>query len=120
MKPRIVILAAALAITSTSALAGGHDDVSYANAPQFAFSNAANFAFQHAKSFVSAKGDIEQVTGASAESLNETKCACKGKQVAVANAKNVSVQSATLGSFTGAGTISQSSVATAVASNHRK
>lgn len=115
-----IIAASALAFAASPALAGGWGGSHYAGSPQFAMSSALNYAHQvgSIKALVS-KGKITQVTGASAEAINKSKCGCKGSQTALANAKNVSFQAATVTSGFHKGGIEQTAVTSAIAKNVR-
>jgi hypothetical protein len=116
----LVIAASALAFAATPALAGGWGGSNYGGSPQFANSSATNYALQvgSMKSLIGF-GGIEQVAGAGAESVNLSRCGCKGKQVAKANSKNTSFQAAYIHSGLSVGHISQSAVATSTAKNIR-
>lgn len=116
----VLIAASAFAFAATPALAGGWGGSNYAGAPQFASSAAVNYAKQTGaiKAIIS-KGHIKQVTGASAEAINEGNCGCSGKQVAKAASKNTSFQVATIHAGFSLGSINQSAVSTSLAHNAR-
>jgi hypothetical protein len=118
---KLVILAAsAFALVATPAFAGGWGGWDKPASPQFAHSSAMNYAVQVAKiRSHDAKGSIDQVTGASAESINKASCGCEGKQVATAHSKNVSLQVAKIRSDYSFGSINQSAVSTSLAKNIR-
>jgi hypothetical protein len=116
----VIIAASAFAFIATPAFAGGFGGSHYAGSPQFASSAASNYAHQTGviKAIVS-KGHIKQVTGASAEAINEGNCGCSGKQVAKATSKNTSFQVATIHAGFSSGSINQSAVSTSLARNSR-
>jgi hypothetical protein len=118
---KLVILAAsAFALVATPAFAGGWGGSDKPASPQFAHSSAFNYAVQVGaiKSHFS-KGNVKQVAGAGAESINKASCGCEGKQVATAHSKNVSLQVATINSGYSFGSINQSAVSTSLAKNIR-
>ncbi len=113
-----LIVASALTLAATPALAGGFGGSHYAGSPQFASSAAVNYAKQTgAIKSMTNKGHIHQDAGAAAEAVNEGNCSCKGKRVAKATSKNTSFQVATIQSGYNSGSIKQSSVSTALARN---
>ena len=116
----VIIAASAFAFVATPTLAGGFGGSHYAGSPQFASSAASNYAHQAGviKAVIN-KGYIKQMTGASAEAINEANCGCTGKQVATASSKNTSFQVATIHAGYNSGSIKQSAVSTSVARNSR-
>lgn len=116
----LVVAASALAFATTPALAGGWGGSNYGGSPQFAHASAINLATQvgSIKAIVS-KGNLKQLTGASAEAINKTTCGCRGKMKAGATAKNVSFQAGTIHAGFSFGSINQQAVSSAVAKNVR-
>jgi hypothetical protein len=115
----LIVAASALIIATAPAFAGGYGH-SQPTSPQFANATALNYAAQlgSVKALFS-KGNIKQVTGASAEAINKSNCGCKGSQTANAFAKNNSIQVATIKAGVSIGSINQSAVATSLAKNVR-
>lgn len=96
MKVHLVIAAAAVALSSSVALAGGYKGNKHIGAPQFANAVALNYSKQIVTSkTLFSKGKIDQTAGATAKAVNESKCGCKGVQLSNAFAKNNSLQVAT-------------------------
>ncbi len=117
---RIIIAASALIVATAPAFAGGWSNHS-PSSPQLAHSSAYNLAVQVGtiSAYHNSKGRVKQVTGAGAESLNKSGCGCKGVQKASAVSKNVSIQVGRIDSHHSVGSISQSSISTALSSNKR-
>ncbi len=121
MKVHLVIAAAAVALSSSVALAGGYKGNKHIGAPQFANAVALNYSKQIVTSkTLFSKGKIDQTAGATAKAVNESKCGCKGVQLSNAFAKNNSLQVATVVAGAHIGGISQTAVASATAKNIRK
>ena len=116
-----IIAATALLLSASSAMAGGFNGSHYTPAPQFANSSALNMAVQAASISGHKISHLEQITGATAEALNEANCGCQpGLQVANAHAKSVSIQVGKIESYGGfVGKLSQTAVSSATAHNVR-